>query len=146
MEAKPTNRFSAGTLVQGNSPAGVAIFTGYDMRPGQVRTARARIANAGSAAARFKLVELDASDGFDAGDLSLAIHEVGPQRTAAVYEGAIGQVPAAGIHLGRFEPGEERAYYFTASFVPGALDLAPGDRNGRGAGAAYEWEAVPDGS
>jgi hypothetical protein len=139
MHAKPSNRFSEGPLVQANSANGVAIFTGYDLEPGGSRAARAKLANVGLLTGRFRLVEVDATNDFGEGDLELTIQEASAGGSTIIYQGDIGGVPDGGIDLGRFEPGEERTYHFTAAL---AVD-APDPRPGQGAGAAYEWEAVP---
>lgn len=139
MHAKPSNVFSAGALVQANSANGVAVFTGYDLKPGEVRTCRVTIANPGTAAVPVRLVEIDATNDFEAGNLRLTIQEVSNGSSAAVYQGDIGRAPSEGVDLGRFEPGEERAYFFTAGLSRDALQL---DWS-RGAGAVYEWEAAP---
>jgi hypothetical protein len=138
MHADPSNVFSAGSLVQANSVNGVAIFTGYDLKPGEVRTCRVTIANPGSTAARVRLVEVDATSDFDAGSMTLTIQEMSDGSSTAVYQGDIGGLPGKGIDLGHFEAGEERAYFFTAGLSRDARQL---DWSG-GAGAAYEWEAA----
>jgi len=136
MRVKPSNIFSAGSLVQANSLDGVAIFTGYDLKPGEVRTCRVTIANPGAMALRVRLAEVDATNDFDAGSLTLTIQEMGHGTSGAVYRGDIGGISGEGIDLGRFEPGEERAYFFTAGLSRDALQV----ERGRGAGAMYEWE------
>jgi hypothetical protein len=139
MHANPANIFSAGSLVHANSANGVAVFTGYDLKPDEVRTCRVTIANPGAMAVRFRLIEVDGTNDFDPGSMTLTIQEMSNVSSATVYMGDIGGVPAGGIDLGRFEPGEKRAYFFTAGLSRDALQL---DRI-RGAGAAYEWEAAP---
>jgi hypothetical protein len=137
----PVNVSSSGSIVQGNSSNGFAIFSGADLKPGGGRRAEVTIVNLGALPATFRLFEIAASNGFAAGRLGLSIQE---QRIGAgrrVYVGEIGGVPAEGIDLGRFEAGESRTYRFTL--------LLSGDTPeaelGQSAGAAYEWEAVAGG-
>jgi hypothetical protein len=138
MHAKLSNKFSAGSLVQANSANGVAIFTGYDLKPGEVRTCRVTIENPGATAVRARLVEADATSDFDAGSMTLTIQEMGHGSSITVYRGDVGGIVAGGIYLGRFAPGEERAYFFTAGLSRDALQPDWSE----GAGAAYEWEAA----
>jgi spore coat-associated protein N len=136
----PRNVCSSGALVTANAENGVAVFTGCDLRAGDIRSGKVTIANAGSFAGRFRLFEVDASNSFAPGDLTMVIDEIGDERPVAVYRGDIGEVPVDGIELGGFEPGEERAYRF---IVVLAID-SPNGGQGRGAGAAYEWDFAPD--
>jgi hypothetical protein len=138
MHTKPSNRFSAGSLVQANSANGVALFTGYGLKPGEVRTCRVTIANPGATSIRVRLIEAAATSDFDAGSMTLTIQEVSYGRSVTVYQGDIGGVSAEGVDLGYFEPGEERAYFFTAGLSGDALQLDWSS----GAGAVYEWESA----
>lgn len=132
--AGAVNRSSYGPLVQANSHRGVAIFTGYDLRPGASRTATVRIANAGPAPAHLRLEEIGATSDFGA-ELTMTIEDV-TAAAAPVYTGAFGELPAGGIYLGRFEVGEERIYRFIATLAAEAAQTG-----NRGAGGLYEWEA-----
>jgi hypothetical protein len=136
----PKNVLSSGALVQANFANGFAIFTGYDLRPSDVRSARITIANPGSLAGTFKLFEVEASNSFVANDLTLLI--VDERESTEVYRGDIGDFPLGGIDLGSFEPGEQRTYRFTAFL---AID-SPDGGQGRGAGAIYEWGAESGGT
>jgi len=135
------NVFSAGPLIQANSHDGVAISTGYDLRPGEIRVGAVRIANTGPRAERFRLVEADASSDFGAGELTLEIVQFGDGWSESLFEGEIGRVPAGGIDLGCLETGEERAYRFK---IACSMD-ADGSGPDRVAGAAYEWDVAPGG-
>lgn len=128
------NKSSRGPLVQANSYRGVAIFTGYDLAPGDSRAATVRIANVDSTPARLRLEEVGATSDFGA-ELTMTIEDV-TAVPAPIYSGAFGDLPTGGIHLGRFEGGEERTYRFTATLAADAAQT--GDR---GAGGLYEWEA-----
>jgi hypothetical protein len=136
----PRNTHSSGALVTANAENGVAIFTGYDIGVGGIRTGKVTIANVGAFAGGFKLFEVDASNSFAAGDLTMVIDDISGESPVDVYRGDIGDLPAEGIDLGSFEPGEERAYRF---IVVLAID-SPNGGQGRGAGAAYEWSFAPD--
>ncbi len=136
--ARAVNKSSRGPLVQANSDNGIAIFTGYDLAPGDSRSASVRIANVGSVAARFRLEEAEATNDLG-GELILTIEDVSVGR-ALIYSGTIGDLPAEGIDLGILEPGEERTYRFAAY-----LDMGAAHAGNRGAGALYAWvpETVP---
>ncbi len=118
MHTNPSNIFSAGSLVQANSANGVALFTGYDLKPGEVRTCRVTIANPSATALRARLVEADATSDFDAGSMTLTIQEMGHQNSATVYRGDIGGVRDEGIDLGYFEPGEEPVKVCVSDGIP----------------------------
>lgn len=134
------NVFSFGPLVEANSTQGIAISTGYDLRPGGVRVGTVRIANAGSRPACFQLAEHAASNDFGPGELTLEIAEADGEATSSlIFSGELGDVPPEGIDLGRFEAGEERAYRFTLA----CSARAAGSSLERVAGAVYEWHAVP---
>jgi len=132
------NVSSAGPLIQANATDGVAISTDYDLNPGEVRVGTVRIANAGAQAGRFRLLELDASTDFGAGELILEIADAQGEMPTPLFLGEIGSVPPEGIDLGRFEAGGEGTYRFTVT----CSDDAVGSSLDRVAGAAYEWDAV----
>lgn len=137
----PANVSSSGSLMRGASRHGIAIFTGGELRAGTSLRGEVTIVNLGALPARFRLREVGASNGFSPGWLGLAIHEyrydTGLHR---IYLGEIGGVPAEGVDLGRFEPGESRAYRFTVLLSA----ETPERERSRSAGAAYEWDAVQD--
>ena len=134
----PTNVFSSGSIVRGNSRNGLAIRTGGELNPGTGQRAKVTIANLGALPATLRLFEVAASNGFAAGRLGLAIREEGGGAERRVFIGEIGGVPPDGIELGSFGAGESRTYRFTVLL---AKDT-PEEEWGRSAGAAYEWEAV----
>ena len=117
----------------------MAIVTGSNLKPGDVRGGEVTITNTGSLAGTFRLMESNASDGFGPGDMTLKIDEVSGQKTTNLYSGDIGKVPAEGIGLGSFAAGEARTYRFTATFSK----EAPNSDQGKVAKADYEWEAAP---
>lgn len=137
--ANPANTFSSGTLLQSNSKNGVAVVTGSNLKPGDVRSGEVTITNTGSLAGTFKLSESNASNGFGAGSMSLKIDDVTGQKSVNVYSGDIGKFPAEGINLGSYPAGEARTYRFTATFNK----EAPNSDQGKVAKADYEWDAVP---
>ncbi|HEX5928129.1 MAG TPA: hypothetical protein VFY48_01930 [Solirubrobacterales bacterium] len=140
MQTHPArNVHSFGPLVEANSTEGIAISTGYDLRPGEVRIGTVRIANASSRPASFRLAEDAASSDFGAGELTLEIAESDGEGSTLLFTGEFGDFPPEGIDIGSFEAGEERAYRFTLSCSVDAL----GSRLDRVAGAVYEWTAVP---
>lgn len=137
--ANPANTFSSGNLVQSNSKSGVAIVTGSNLKPGDVRSGEVTITNSGSLAGTFKLTESKASNGFGEGDMTLKIDDVSGKSPVSVYNGDIGKVPAGGIGLGSYAAGEARTYRFTATFAQGS----PNSDQGKVAAADYEWDAAP---
>jgi hypothetical protein len=136
----PANVSSSGSLVRGTSRNGIAIRTGADLRPGSGLRSEVTIVNLGALPATFRLFERNASNGFSAGRLGLAIHELRIDAGRRIYVGEIGAILAEGIDLGRFEGGESRTYRF-AVFL--SRDTPDRERE-RSAGAAYEWHAVPE--
>jgi hypothetical protein len=139
----PHNTGSAGLLITANSENGVAIFTGYDLEPGDVRSGRVTIANRSPAAGRFKLTEAEASNNFSSGELTLAIDDITDDDDhLSVFGGEIGGLPTGGIDLGCFEPGQSRRFRFLVMLD---LNASNPDRD-MGAGAAYEWDFAPDGA
>jgi len=137
--ANPANTFSSGTLLQSNSKNGVAVVTGSNLKPGDVRSGEVTITNTGSLAGTFKLSESNASNAFGTGNMTLKIDDVTGQKSVNVYSGDIGKVSAEGIALGSYAAGEARTYRFTATFNK----EAPNSDQGKVAKADYEWDAVP---
>jgi hypothetical protein len=136
----PRNIHSFGALVAANSENGVAIFTGYDLLAFGIRSGQVTIVNVGTFAGRFKLFEADASSSFAAGTLTMTIDDIGGEDPLPIYRGEIGGLPVEGIDLGAFEPGESRTYRFIAVIAP----ASPDDDRDSTAGAAYEWDFVPE--
>jgi spore coat-associated protein N len=137
--ANPANTFSSGTLVQSNSKNGVAIVTGSNLKPGDVRSGEVTITNTGSLAGTFRLSESNSSNSFGAGDMTMKIEDITGSKQVQVYNGDIGKLPASGIELGSFAAGEARNYRFTATFAEGS----PNSDQGKVAKADYEWDATP---
>lgn len=133
--AIPSNVASSGALVAANSENGFAIFSGYDLGPGDVRSARITIANSGPVRGKLRLFEKDASSDFPSGHLALVIDDISDRHPSPVFVGEIGGLPADGINLGYFEPGEQLRFRFILTLDP---DARGGSLN-RTAGAAYEW-------
>lgn len=134
----PANVTSSGSLVRASSRAGASIVAGPSLKPGQGQRGEVTIVNLGSLPALFRLLERSASSEFAPGQLHLAIHEIGAGASRRIYLGEIGDVPAAGIDLGRFEAGESRTYRFTVMLAKGD----PVEEPGSVAGATYEWLAA----
>lgn len=137
--ANPANTFSSGSLLQSNSRSGVAIVTGSNLKPGDVRSGEVTITNTGSLAGTFKLSETNASNAFGAGNMTLKIDDVTGSKVVSVYSGDVGKVAAEGIALGSYAAGEAHTYRFTATFNK----EAPNSDQGKVAKADYEWDAVP---
>jgi hypothetical protein len=137
--ANPANTFSSGSLVQSNSKAGVAIVTGSNLKPGDVRSGEVTITNTGTLAGTFKLTEAKAANAFGEGDMTLKIEDVSGKAPVSIYSGEIDKVPTAGIGLGSYAAGEARTYRFTATFAQGS----PNSDQGKTATADFEWDAAP---
>jgi hypothetical protein len=137
--ANASNTFTSGTLTQTNSKNGVAILTGANMKPGDVKTGDVTIKNTGTLAGTFTLTETSAANAFGAGDLHLKIEDVtNASAPTQVYYGDLGSVNANGISLGSFASGEQHTYRFTVT-----LDQnAPNSDQGKAATADYVWTAV----
>ena len=135
--ANPTNTFVSGTLLHSNSKNGVAIVTGANLKPGDVRTGETKIKNTGTLAGTFTLSETNDSTTFAAGMLDLVIDEVNGATTKTIYTGDLGS--ATPIDLGSFAPNEERTYKYTVT-----LDsAAPNSQQGKSATADYVFDEVP---
>ena len=136
--ANAESSFVSGTLTQSNSKDGVAIVTGANMKPGDVRTGEVTITNTGSLPGVFTLSERNDSNGFQAGSLNLKIQDTAPGGSV-IYNGDLGSVPAAGIALGSFAAdGGAKTYRFTVTLQASAGNLD----QGRSAGAEYVCNAV----
>lgn len=136
--ANPSNTFTAGTLTHTNSKNGVAIVTGANMKPGDVKTGEVTITNTGSLAGVFTLKESNASNAFAAGSLHLKIEDVTGATPTQVYYGDLGSVASAGLSLGTYASLEARTYRFTVTLDQNAGN---GDQ-GKTASADYVWTAV----
>jgi len=137
----PQNVRSSGALIAANSDNGVAIFSGYDLQPGDVRSGRVMIANTGSEPGRVRLTEAEASNSFADGELTLIIDDITDPHPVTVFAGSVGGLPSAGIDLGCFEPGQSRRYRFLIML---GLNVSSSGQE-RGAGAAYEWDFMAEG-
>lgn len=136
--ANPSNTFSSGTFTHTNSKNGVAIVTGSNMKPGEVKTGEVTITNTGSLAGTFKLTESNAINGFAAGNLKLKIEDVTAATPVQVYSGDLGAVTAGGISVGTYAAGEAHTYRFTVTFDQNA----PNADQAKSASADYTWTAV----
>lgn len=137
--ATPSNTFASGTLTQTNSNNGVAIVTGANMKPGDVKTGEVTITNTGSLAGVFKLTEINDSNGFAAGSLNLKITDVAS--SATVYDGDLGSVGEAGIPLGTYAAdGGAKTYRFAVTLASAAGNAD----QGKTAAAEYVWTAVQE--
>lgn len=134
--ANPTNTFAAGTLVQTNSKNGLAILTGANMKPGDVKTGEVTITNTGTLGGTFVLSEKNAANAFTAGSLSLKIEDL--TNATTVYTGDLGGVATGGISLGDFAVSEARTYKFTVTLE----SSAPNADQGKTASADYVWDAT----
>jgi spore coat-associated protein N len=138
--ANAESSFVSGTLTQTNSKDGVAIVTGANLKPGDVRSGEVTISNTGSLAGVFTLKERNASNSFEAGSLNLTIQDTAPGG-AEVFDGDLGSVPAAGIALGTYAAdGGAHTYRFTVTLSADAGN----DDQGESAGAEYVWDAVQE--
>ncbi|HEV7771548.1 MAG TPA: hypothetical protein VGO66_12935 [Solirubrobacterales bacterium] len=118
-----------------NSRNGFAISTDPHLTPGDGRRAEITIVNIGALPGPIRLSEAYASNEFAAGHLALEIKEFHGHADRRIFLGEVGLVPAEGIDLGRFEPGESRTYRFTLLLTKSS----PGGEQQRSAAAAYEW-------
>ncbi len=134
----PRNIRSSGALIAANRENGIVISTGY-LRPGDIRSGRVMIVNVGSAPGNVRLTETGVSNGFGPGELTLAVDDITDANPLTVFVGEIGELPAAGIDLGRFERDQSRRFRFLAMLNP---DSSGGNRSAA-AGATYEWAFAP---
>lgn len=129
------NVCSSGSLVRANSRNGFEISAGPGLKPGDGRRGEVTIVNLGTLATAFRLSETCAASDSAAGRLALEIKELRYDGERRIFLGEIGSVPAEGIGLGRFEPGESRTYRFILLL---ARD-APAAERERSASAVYRW-------
>ncbi|WP_372789006.1 TasA family protein [Paraconexibacter sp.] len=134
--ANPANTFSSGTLVQSNSKNGLAIVTGANMKPGDVKTGEVTITNTGTLGGTFVLSEKNAVNGFTSGSMTLKIDDLTANKS--VYSGDLGKVATSGIALGDFAPNEAHTYKFTVKLE----SSAPNADQGKSATADYQWDAT----
>ncbi|WP_205696921.1 TasA family protein [Conexibacter sp. SYSU D00693] len=132
--ANPTNTFTSGTLLQSNSKNGVAIVTGANMKPGDVKTGEVTIKNTGTLAGDFKLSETNATNGFTAGSLNVKVEDVSTSTATTVYNGDLGGLGAK--TLGSFAPNEAHTYRFTVTLA----QAAPNADQGKSATADFVWD------
>lgn len=136
--ANPSNTFTSGSFTHTNSKNGVAIVTGSNMKPGDVKTGEVTITNTGTLAGTFKVVESGVSNSFSAGNLKLKIEDVTTATPTQLYSGDLGGVATAGIALGSYAVGEAHTYRFTVTFDQNAGNTD----QGKSASADYTWTAV----
>jgi hypothetical protein len=134
----PAHVCNSGNLVQEASRSGFAILLSPDLDPGEGRLGEIVIANLGVLPAVLRLSELNASNGTAPRRVALAIDEIDGPGRRRIFLGDIGGVPADGLDLGRFEPGEARTYRFTA-----LLRKSSAGAERKSVTAAYEWTASP---
>ena len=135
--ANPTNTFQSGTFTHTNSKNTVAIVTGENMKPGDVKTGEVTITNTGSLAGIFKLTEVNDSTTFSAGMLNLKIQDL--TAGTQVYSGDLGSVPADGLARRTYAAnGGAHTYRFTVTFS----DQATNADQAKNATAEYVWTAV----
>lgn len=132
--ANPTNTFTSGTLTQTNSKNGVAIVTGANLKPGDVKTGEVTITNTGTLGGRFVLNEKNAVNGFQAGSLNLKIDDT--TSNTNLYNGDLDKVSASGIALGDFAVNGARTYKFTVTLSADA----PNADQGKSASADFTFD------
>ena len=133
--ATAESSFKSGTLTHSNSKNGLAVYTGANMRPGDVVTGTLTIKNTGSLDGRFKLTETEVADEFTSGVLSEKIVD---SKGTVVYEGTYGD--AGSVALGTFDAGESRDYSYTITFAKTAGNAD----QGKSAAATYTFDAETD--
>lgn len=139
-----TSVVASGTLTQGNSRNGQAIFNVANIKPGDTVTGSVVITNTGSLPSNMKLTE-DATSGFTRDNLRLKITEVntsagGPNEV--IYDGAFDRTVAAPdvFTLDPFLPLEVRTYEYVVTFVRTTADQNVDQ--GKTASASYVWDGT----
>jgi spore coat-associated protein N len=132
--ANAASTYSSGTLTHSNSQAGLAIFSGSDLKPGESVSGEVTITNDGSLPAEFTLTELAAANGFATPSLlNLTITD----GTTTYFDGTFGTI-ATPIDLGEFAARDQRTFTFTATLSA----TADNAEQGKTATAEYRWDAV----
>jgi hypothetical protein len=126
--ANPSNVFSAGTITQSNSKAGLAVLTASGLKTGGTAEGTVDIKNTGSVSGAFTLSQSNLTDTPTSPALSQKLRVVitdkhDPACTTScpahsiVYSGTIGGMGTT--TLGTFEAGETHRYMFVVTFPDG---------------------------
>lgn len=137
-KSSAVNVVSSGTLIQENDKDGIAIYTGTNLKPGDVTTGTVTVKNAGTLAGTFTLSQREAASTFSAGMMNLKIVETRGASSRTVYNGDI-QSAGTNVALGRFAAGETRVYTYTATFNQAAVVETDA---GKTATAKFDYDSV----
>ena len=139
-----SNAYTAGTLTQSNTVTG-ALFNLSNLKPGDQITKTVTIKNTGTLPAKFSLTGT-ATNGFSANMLAFNIKE---GSTAVVTQTSLNNTGIVVLPstasltaptVTAWAPGESHTYTFTV-----ALDtLTPNTDQGKGATAAFTWDALQE--
>jgi spore coat-associated protein N len=145
----PSNSFTAGTLQMTNSKSGVAIVTGTNMRPGDVKNGTVTITNSGSLSATMTLSEGSIVPGAGtptfAHDLQLVVVDTSITGTPTVYSGAFDSMGTITLNpltgTGQWPASEAHTFSFTVTF-PNAATNSDNQYQSTSASAAFDWHGV----
>lgn len=125
--------YATGSLTQSNSNEDAAIFSGADLKPGDVETGTVTITNTGSLPATFKLTESAVVNGFDE-NLTMTVADA----DGTVFSGEFGELGTEDLGTGAWAAGEARTYTFTVTLA----ETAGNDYQGETAGATFTWNST----
>jgi hypothetical protein len=145
----PSNSFTAGTLQMTNSKSGVAIVTGTNMRPGDVKPGSVTITNSGSLSATMTLSESTIVPGAGtpafAHDLQLVVVDTSITGTPTVYSGAFDSMGTITLNpltgTGQWPASEAHTFSFTVTF-PNQTAVIDNQYQSASASAAFDWHGV----
>jgi spore coat-associated protein N len=145
----PSNSFTAGTLQMTNSKNGLAIVTGTNMRPGDVKPGSVTITNSGSLSATMTLSESTIVPGAGtptfAHDLQLVVVDTSIAGTPTVYSGAFDSMGTITLNpltgTGQWAAAEAHTFSFTVTF-PNAATSSDNQYQGTSASAEFDWHGV----
>ncbi len=136
--ADPIEVFSSGPLVAAESSGGAQLSIS-GLVPGQSRSARVQVSNAGSEAASFsvspQLIDRAGPSGMLLSSV-LVLRITSTANGAVIYDGAIGAMP--NLAVGAIAAGAQRAYRFTVT-LPNSVG---NEVQGASLSAGFAWNAA----
>ncbi len=149
--ANPSNVFSAGTISQSNSKAGVAVLTASGLKTGDTASGTVDIKNTGSVAGAFTLSQSNLTDTPASPALSLKLTVVVTDKhdpacaascpaDSTVYSGTIGGM--GNTSLGTFQANQTHRYQFVVTFPDGGANGADNAYQGTQTSVDYAFTAT----
>ena len=149
--ANPSNVFSAGTISQSNSKAGLAVLTASGLKPGGTASGYVDIKNTGSVAGAFTLSQANLTNTPPSPALSSKLTVVITDKhdptcvsscpaDTTVYSGPLGGMSTTS--LGTFAAGETHRFNFVVTFPDGGTNGADNSYQGAQTSVDYSFTAT----